>query len=114
MWQSFSMKPLVHFILTTFRSPRLEWQSLYSNVHLTQGPNDAILDFSIGLGVEVFIYFGSNKGIMTSWGTFFYFCDGQKGVRAFGWNEDKWFVNAFWSFDQLHKKSKGMVSVIVN
>jgi hypothetical protein len=53
-------------------------------VHLTQGPNDAILDFSIGLGVEVFIYFGSNKGIMTSWGTFFYFCDGQKGVRAFG------------------------------
>jgi hypothetical protein len=42
-------------------------------VHLTQGPNDAILDFSIGLGVEVFIYFGSNKGITTSWGPFLNF-----------------------------------------
>jgi hypothetical protein len=35
-------------------------------------------------------------------------------VRAFGWNEYKWFVDASWSFDQLQKKSKGVVSVIVN
>ncbi len=83
-------------------------------MHLIQGPNDTILDFSIGLGVEVFIYFGRNKGITTSWGTFFNFCNGQRAVRAFGWNEYKWFVDASWSFDQLQKKSKGVVSVIVN
>jgi len=53
-------------------------------MHLIQGPNDAILDFSIGLGVEVFIYFGSNKGTTSSWGTFLNFCNGQKCVRAFG------------------------------
>jgi hypothetical protein len=53
-------------------------------MHLIQGPNDVILDFSIGFGVEVFIYFGSNKGRTPSWGTFFNFCNGQKCVRAFG------------------------------
>jgi hypothetical protein len=53
-------------------------------MHLILNPNDVILDFSIGLGGEIFIYFGSNKGLTTSWGTFFNFCKGQKGVRAFG------------------------------